>query len=67
VGPLAGLTLSRGMPALLAGCASIEPPDPELMRVVDAVIGIDIHTHAGGVHFRSSPGIDVAAQLRRGA
>jgi membrane dipeptidase len=65
-GKLAGLALSGGVPALWSGCASVEPADPELMRIVDAVIGIDIHTHAGGVHFRSSPGVDVAAQLRRG-
>lgn len=64
-GQLAGLARS-GIPALLFGCASIEPLDPELMRTVDAAIGIDIHSHAGGVHFRSSPGIDLAAQLRRG-
>jgi membrane dipeptidase len=50
----------------LSGCASVEPADPELRRLVDSVIGIDIHTHAGGVHFRSSPGVDVATQLRRG-
>jgi membrane dipeptidase len=41
-------------------------PDPELTRLLDAVIGIDIHSHAGGVHFRSRPNIDLAAQMRQG-
>ncbi len=58
-GQLAGL-------ALLPGCASTEAQDPELVRIVDAMIGVDIHSHAGGVHFRSRMPIDLAGQMRRG-
>jgi membrane dipeptidase len=65
-GRLAGLALSGGIPALLAGCATTEALDPELMRIVDAVIGVDIHSHAGGVHVRSGRGIDLAARMRQG-
>ena len=54
------------MPALLSGCASVEAPDPELMRIVDGLSGVDIHSHAGGVHFRSSPEFDLAARMRLG-
>lgn len=54
------------MPALLAGCASTEAPGPELMRIVDALIGVDIHSHAAGVHFRSMPEFDLAARMRQG-
>jgi membrane dipeptidase len=53
--------------ALLSGCASsAAPPDPELMRLVDGIIGVDVHSHAGGVHFRSLPSVDVAAQMKAG-
>jgi hypothetical protein len=34
--------------------------------VLDGVIGVDMHSHSGGVHFRSRPGVDLAAQLRQG-
>jgi membrane dipeptidase len=65
------LALSAGLPAFLPGCTSAQGPqypvsDPELARIVDAVIGVDMHSHAGGVHFRSSPGVNLAAQMRRG-
>jgi membrane dipeptidase len=63
---LAGLALAGGMPALLPGCAGMEPADPELMRIVDAMIGVDIHSHAGGVHFRVSPDVHVAQRMRQG-
>jgi len=64
-GQLAGLALSGGMPAVLSGCASIEA-DPELIRIVGSMIGVDIHSHAGGVHFRSMPDIDLAGRMRQG-
>jgi microsomal dipeptidase-like Zn-dependent dipeptidase len=65
-GQLAGLGLSGGMVALLPGCASTEAQDPELTRIVDSLIGVDIHSHAGGVHFRSRPDIDLAGRMREG-
>jgi membrane dipeptidase len=64
-GQLAGLALSGGIPALLSACAGIEA-DPELLRIVDSMIGVDIHSHAGGVHFRSMPDIDLAGRMRLG-
>jgi membrane dipeptidase len=60
------LSLSGAMPALLPGCASMEASDPELLRMVDAMIGVDLHSHATGVHFRSMPEFDLAARMRRG-
>jgi membrane dipeptidase len=65
-GWLAGLALRAGVPALLSGCASVETADPELARILDAVIGVDVHSHAGGVHFRSRLDVDLAAQMRQG-
>jgi hypothetical protein len=65
-GRLGGLVLSGGMPALLSACASVETTDPELKRLLDAVIGVDVHSHDGGVHFRSRVTIDLAAQMRQG-
>jgi membrane dipeptidase len=40
--------------------------DPELARIVDAVIGVDMHSHSGGVHFRSAPNVNLAQQMRQG-
>lgn len=65
-GSLAGLATCGGMPALLGGCASTETQDPELLRSLDAMIGVDLHTHAGGVHFRSRLDLDLAGQMRHG-
>jgi membrane dipeptidase len=65
------LALSGGGPALLSGCATSQSPpaseaDAELTRLVDAVIGVDMHSHSGGVHFRSAPDINVTEQMRQG-
>jgi membrane dipeptidase len=65
-GRLAGVALSGSLPTLLPGCATTETLDPELRRILDAVIGVDVHSHAGGVHFRSRPNIDLAARMRQG-
>jgi membrane dipeptidase len=64
--PLAALGLSGGMSALLAGCASTGDSDPELIGMVDGLIGVDMHSHAGGVHFRYAPDIDLARRMKRG-
>jgi len=63
-GQLAGLALGGGMPALLSARAGVEP-DPELMRIVDSVIGVDMHSHAAGV-LRSMPESDLAGRMRQG-
>ena len=63
---LAELALIGGVPALLPGCATVGATDPDLMRIVDALIGVDVHSHAGGVHFRSRMDVDLAAQMRQG-
>jgi membrane dipeptidase len=65
-GRLAGLALGGGMMTLLPGCASTEAQDPELIRIVDSLIGVDVHSHAGGVHFRTLPDIDLAGRMRQG-
>lgn len=36
------------------------------MKIVDAVIGVDMHSHAGGVHYRAGPGVDLAGRMREG-
>ena len=35
------------------GNAFAQAADPELLKFVESLIGIDIHSHAGGVHFRT--------------
>jgi membrane dipeptidase len=70
-GSLALLTLGGGVPALLSGCAAsqgspAQASDPELARMVDAVIGVDMHSHSGGVHFRSAPSVNLAERMRQG-
>lgn len=65
-GSLAGLVMYGGIPSVLGGCASTETHDPELQRILDGLIGIDLHTHAGGVHFRSRLDLDLAGQMRHG-
>ena len=64
-GTLAGLAMCAGMPAL-GGCASAVTQDPELLRSLDGMIGVDLHTHAGGVHFRTRLDLDLAGQMRHG-
>lgn len=34
--------------------------------MVGAVIGVGMHSHSGGVHFRRTPGVNLAEQMRRG-
>jgi membrane dipeptidase len=65
-GSLAGLAMCAGMPAVLGGCASTETQDPELLRSLDGMIGVDLHTHAGGVHFRTRLDLDLSGQMRHG-
>jgi len=65
------LALSASTPPLLSGCATspgslATASDPELASLLDAVIGIDMHSHSGGVHFRSKPTVDLAERLRQG-
>jgi membrane dipeptidase len=64
---MAGLSLLA-----LTGCASAKTgpellaSDPDLATLVDSVIGVDIHTHAGGAVGRAAPTINLADQMRRG-
>ena len=69
-GRLALLAVSGGGPPLLSGCTTSPglpaTADPELASLVDAVIGVDMHSHAGGVHLRSTPSVNLAERLRLG-
>jgi membrane dipeptidase len=62
----AGIAAGAAAPALLSGCASGGAADPEIERILDSVIGVDVHTHAGGVHFRPVANVQIASQMRQG-
>jgi len=55
----------------LGGCArrsggDVAESDPEATRLLDSVIGVDIHSHAAGATGRRTPAYDLAARMRSG-
>lgn len=54
----------------LGACASrgvdVLESDPETARLLDDVIGVDIHSHAAGANGRRTPTYDLAARMREG-
>jgi membrane dipeptidase len=70
----AGVTRREALAALgalaLGACAShgsdVLESDPDTARLVDGVIGVDIHSHAAGANGRRTPTYDLAARMREG-
>ena len=70
----AGVTRREALAALgalaLGACASrgadVLESDPETARLLDVVIGVDIHSHAAGANGRRAPTYDLAARMREG-
>ena len=70
----AGVTRREALAALgalaLGACASrgadVLESDPETTRLLDGVIGVDIHSHAAGANGRREPTYDLAARMRQG-
>jgi membrane dipeptidase len=67
----------RGIAALgvlaLAGCATRAREDPDLRaadpataRLAAGIIGVDMHSHAGGVLYRAKPSYNIAERMRQG-
>ncbi len=52
-------THAQSGPELLAA-------DPALARLAAGIIGVDMHSHAGGVHYRARPSYNIAERMRRG-
>jgi membrane dipeptidase len=52
-------THAQSGPELLAA-------DPALARLAAGIIGVDMHSHSGGVHFRRVPQYDIAERMRQG-
>jgi membrane dipeptidase len=56
----------------LAGCASARPEgetllaDPALRRLLESVIGVDMHSHAAGANGRPAPTYDLGERMRQG-
>jgi membrane dipeptidase len=55
----------------LGGCASrsggdVAESDPAAARLLDSVIGVDIHSHVAGATGRRTPAYDLAARMRSG-
>jgi membrane dipeptidase len=54
----------------LGACASrgadVLESDAETARLLDSVIGVDIHSHAAGANGRRTPTYDLAARMREG-
>jgi membrane dipeptidase len=54
----------------LGGCASrgadVLESDVETARLLDSVIGVDIHSHAAGANGQRTPTYDLAARMREG-
>ena len=71
----ARVTRRRAVAALgalvLGACASrtggdVLESDAETARLLDSVIGVDIHSHAAGANGRRTPAYDLAAHMRDG-
>jgi membrane dipeptidase len=70
----AGVTRREVLAALgalaLGACAShgadVLKSDPETSRLLEGVIGVDIHSHAAGANGRRTPTYDLAARMREG-
>ena len=70
----AGVTRREALAALgalaLGACAShgaeVLESDAETARLLDGVIGVDIHSHAAGANGRRAPTYDLAARMREG-
>jgi membrane dipeptidase len=53
--------------ALLPTRAYAQNPDPELTQLLDSIIGVDMHSHAGAVHASQNVvGVDIAASMKQG-
>jgi len=54
----------------LGACAShgadVLESDPETARLLDDIVGVDIHSHAAGANGRRTPTYDLAARMREG-
>jgi membrane dipeptidase len=71
----AGVSRREALAALgalaLGACASrgadVLKSDEETARLLDDVIGVDIHSHAAGANAQRTPTYDLAARMREGA
>ncbi len=71
LGALGLLALGGAVGLPLGGCAaasgaSVLAEDPETARLVDSIIGVDMHSHAAGANGSAVPTYDLAARMGQG-